>query len=309
MSTSPPTISFIIPARNEEASIKKTIDSIRLHCCLSHEIIVVDHNSTDNTFLVAKEANVKVIKKVGGTIGSVRNKGATIAAGSVLIFLDADVSLTTSWQENISNVLLAIKDDPFLLTGSHCSAPDDDGWLSKLWFSRFSQSESTVHIGSGHLIMSRELYDRLDGFSEAITTGEDYDICSRAKALGSKIVNAKSLKVVHRDYPKSLIGLIKREAWHGLGDAWPPRKILQSKVAIASIIFIALHFLLLLIMTTNIVPLFFIVLPIGLITSLIFLSSFLKFKHNGYKLVLFNTLIFYFYYLGRSASFIMRAIK
>jgi glycosyltransferase involved in cell wall biosynthesis len=52
---------IIIPVLNEERSIVKVIDSIPKD--IVDEIIVVDNGSTDNTKIVAREANATVLSE------------------------------------------------------------------------------------------------------------------------------------------------------------------------------------------------------------------------------------------------------
>ena len=126
-------LSFIIPAYNEELIIKDTISSICNHIpdSLNYEIIVVNHNSTDNTSIIASSMGAKVINKVDGSIASARNLGASAARGTILIFLDADVLLTKKWMLNINIAVKNIASDKTILTGSWVSVPDDASWIEK----------------------------------------------------------------------------------------------------------------------------------------------------------------------------------
>jgi glycosyltransferase involved in cell wall biosynthesis len=299
-------VSFIIPAKNEENEIGDTLNSILTsNFDLDYEVIVVDHNSTDQTAAISQKMGAKVFTKHGGNISSVRNFGANAAFGDVFIFLDADVSITTEWTENFPKIADTIQKNSYYMTGSHCRTPGNRNWLDKYWFSKFSQAETTNHIGSGHMIISRELFMELGGFDETLETGEDYDICIRAKKAGATLKNDIHLKVIHRDYPKTLLELIKREAWHGVGDAKNLKTIVKSKVALSAIAFICMH--LILIITTLAGSVFGSLIALNAIFLLLLLSSIYKFKHNGITIVTINAVVFYFYYIGRSLSFLKRA--
>lgn len=54
-------ISVIIPARNEEKNLCELFDSLNNQTIKVREVILVDDNSTDNTPLIGKEYNAKVI--------------------------------------------------------------------------------------------------------------------------------------------------------------------------------------------------------------------------------------------------------
>lgn len=83
--------SLIIPAYNESQNIGRVLDVVTRMDDF-REIIVVDDGSCDNTFLVASNYPVRVIR-----LSQNRGKGAAIAAGiraakgSFLVFLDADL--------------------------------------------------------------------------------------------------------------------------------------------------------------------------------------------------------------------------
>ena len=62
-------ISIIIPAHNEEKTLAKIIDQVKKLDLspIEKEIIVVDNNSTDNTFHIASYISGKfiIVRKIG----------------------------------------------------------------------------------------------------------------------------------------------------------------------------------------------------------------------------------------------------
>jgi len=89
--------SFIIPALNEEVYIGECIRSIKRQNIKPYEIIVVDNGSSDRTVEVAKRLGCKVVKEKRGGISHARNKGAKVAKGDILCFIDADGVLSKDW--------------------------------------------------------------------------------------------------------------------------------------------------------------------------------------------------------------------
>jgi glycosyltransferase involved in cell wall biosynthesis len=295
-------ISFVIPAKNEEESIKITLETIDKYANnFVHEVIVINHNSTDLTKPVAESMGAKVFDKVGGTIGSARNLGVSQSKYETIVFLDADISLTQNWQEEMGSVLKKISENPMFVTGSHCVPVADGSWIERYWFSSFSQDKETTHLGTGHLIISRALFDSVNGFDESLSTGEDYDLCQRIKVAGGILENNPKLVVVHRDYPKNIYDFFRRERWHGRGDAQSFRRFCSSKVSIASLIHFILHLVFILIIALKFNIFVILVSAIGLLFIPV-LASFYKFKNLKLPVMVVNIFIFYIYFWARFFS-------
>ena len=102
-----PSVSVIIPARNEAHRIEICIKSLKSQTYPKLEIIVVDDYSTDDTVKVVKNTigndkrfkllNLKLIKKEkpSGWMGKTYalQQGSKLAKGELLLFIDADISL------------------------------------------------------------------------------------------------------------------------------------------------------------------------------------------------------------------------
>lgn len=295
-------LSFIIPTYNEEKNIVKTIAKINEYVpsIYQYEIIVVDNGSTDNTVLCAKKTGVNVYVESDITIAGLRNFGAQKAVGDIFVFLDADISLTLEWQWAIGHVLGVLRGRGRLLTGSWYCIPENPNWIEQCWFKPLQRINNT-HINSGHLILAREQFNELLGFNGSLETGEDYDISMRAKALGIQVVDDHDLKVIHRGYPKGLWEFILREYWHGKGDSISLKVIVDSKVALLSIMFLFFHVILLFSIFISL-PFSFVPLSLVGIILLCIGSSYVKFKQESIYMLLINALIYYFYFLARGGS-------
>src|SRR4030065_2800592 len=128
-------ISFVIPAYNEQKFISQTIQSINQHVGdrYSFEVIVVDHGSTDNTAQLATAAQARVLSASGaGTISELRNIGVEQARADVLVFLDADTTITSEWINHFPETYAEIRNNPFLMTGAKAEGPTSANWLSHL---------------------------------------------------------------------------------------------------------------------------------------------------------------------------------
>jgi hypothetical protein len=101
-------LSYVIPARDEEALIGETLEAVlasiarasgvaRGDLWLPHtafEVIVADDGSEDRTAAIvgafAEDAGVRLVSCVAGTCAAARNAGAAVSSGRVLCFVDAD---------------------------------------------------------------------------------------------------------------------------------------------------------------------------------------------------------------------------
>jgi len=105
-SISYPSISVIIPSRNEENTLPNLLRSLEGQLSSEDEVIVVDDHSEDRTKAVAEKSGVKLLESLPtpeGWIGKTWacSQGARMASGEILVFLDADTVLEKNGLKNI----------------------------------------------------------------------------------------------------------------------------------------------------------------------------------------------------------------
>lgn len=84
------TISCLIPAWNEAARIGAVLNAVADHPALA-EVIVIDDGSTDGTATAATRQGVRVIRQPNGGKASAVFHGASLARGTHILLLDADL--------------------------------------------------------------------------------------------------------------------------------------------------------------------------------------------------------------------------
>ena len=91
MSSFPPDISFVVPARNEAAGIRTCVDAlVRQGDSATVEVIVVDNGSSDDTAAIASAHGARVIHEPRPGLAHARQAGLMAAHAPILVFVDAD---------------------------------------------------------------------------------------------------------------------------------------------------------------------------------------------------------------------------
>ncbi|MDR3642786.1 MAG: glycosyltransferase [Candidatus Doudnabacteria bacterium] len=199
------TISFIIPTLNEESVLEKLLKNLKSVTAVDCEIIVSDGKSTDKTLEIAGRYGVKIAGNASGrrqTIGEGRNRGAALATGEYLVFLDADVYIPEP-DKFFARALDKFKLNPRLkgLSGWVRVFPETETWADYLGYVilsdwQFYIKNNWFHSGStcGEFqMMTAEVYRELGGYREDLTIGEDIDLFYRISKLGRTKTDPKLL--------------------------------------------------------------------------------------------------------------------
>lgn len=97
-----PTVSFVVPARDEAVPLGAALSSIAAQRGdPDREVVVADGDSTDGTVEVAREHGATVVEEKGNSIANGRNRGAAAADGEWLAFVDADTTLAPEYLETM----------------------------------------------------------------------------------------------------------------------------------------------------------------------------------------------------------------
>lgn len=211
-------VSIIIPAKNEAGVIGGCLQSLVQTDFppKNREVIVVDNGSSDDTVAIslgyAERLNLRVARNQEGYISTLRNRGAAMARGEVLAFLDADCAPAQDWLTEAIKVC-----SPQRIVGAFYQIPSESSWVARVWYGHeYKEKQGPVaFIPSGDLIMCRDTFLEVGGFDETIETNEDYDFCQRALAAGFDVVAFTQLAVTHFGTPQTVSDFYKKQRWHG----------------------------------------------------------------------------------------------
>ncbi len=187
-----PHVSTIIPAYNAQDFIAETIESALAQTHAEHEIIVVDDGSTDQTCEIVQSFGDRVclIRQENAGPATARNKGAAMASGEWLAFLDAD-DLWTSEKLERQLTVTAMNGVQIVYTDreniGHCEH------VSKLQSNDVELREGDIFealllgnfITQSSVLIARKLFEDLGGFDESpdMKAVEDWDLWIRVAAI------------------------------------------------------------------------------------------------------------------------------
>jgi glycosyltransferase involved in cell wall biosynthesis len=215
-----PDISFVLVAKNEQANIGDCIDSIRRSVppAWTYEVTLVDNGSDDATVEIASSRGIKVLIAPGVKVSALRNRGARLSSGTILVFLDADVVISPDWFMAMHELIVNYQGD------CACSAEGWYGlrptWVEQEWcnFKGLKSGKGAERVNwcqSGAFMILRRAFETTGGFDESLATCEDFAFGLRMKACGLTILKRFDVPFQHKRVPKTLKELFWQQVWHG----------------------------------------------------------------------------------------------
>jgi len=190
------TLSILIPAYNEEATIAQTIESIQNTNYPKDkiEIIVLDDGSTDKTAEIAKQfKDVKVISKQNSGKADSLNIGIKQATGEFIAVIDAD---SYPEQDAIDRMMAYFADEKVAAVTSCIKVDNQHKFWTRLqvieytiiaWARKLLQYVNSVYVTPGALSIYRtKVLKEIEGFDKNNLT-EDIEIAWRILKKNYKI--------------------------------------------------------------------------------------------------------------------------
>lgn len=201
-------VSVVIPVKNGEKTIEKTLNSVLMQDYKNFEIVVIDDCSNDSTLKILNKylGKIKLIenKKNIGPAAS-RNKGIKEAKGEIIFFTDSDCFVEKNW---IRKILEGYENKNIAGVGG-CLKPGKNNFIAKL---ELLQNKIILGIGNKKIINGKKtpmgytnnvsyrksVLDEVKGFDEKFPNpaGEDIDLKKRVCEKGYKVVYLP-LPVIH----------------------------------------------------------------------------------------------------------------
>lgn len=182
----PPKISIIIPAHNEENYLRPTLFSIKNQTFQDYETILVANGCTDGTERIAiKRADdkLKLFSLPQANVSLARNKGAEMAQGEILLFLDADTLLDP---ETLQKINQQFNESCAIATTK--VKPDEDKLKYRFLMAakNFYNLTGIYTASSGALACRKKDFQSVGGYDPELNVMEHRDLIRKLMPFGNK---------------------------------------------------------------------------------------------------------------------------
>lgn len=190
-------LSVIIPARNDAAALRATLDWLdRLPGRGAVEVVVAASGAQEET-TAAAGARARLLWPPQSTRAGLMNAGAAAARGEVLLFLHADSFLPVDAFARIDAALT----DPRVVGGAFEHAFVERTWGLTLisWINRIRYRLRHTYYGDQGIFARTDVFRALGGYRN-VRLMEDYDLSLRLKRAGRLVLIASPLRTSGRRF-------------------------------------------------------------------------------------------------------------
>lgn len=248
-----PFVSVIVPARNEERFIARTLQQILAQDYPSDrmEILVGVADSTDRTAeivqeIAAREPRIRYFHNPHGLSAGARNLGVRLAAGEIILFIDGHVYIDNDRLLRNTVLLMEEKNVSILSRPQFLDPPDNTFFQRAVSLARksrlghgldstiYSKRDAYVDPTSAGACYRRGVFERVGLFDISFDACEDVEFNYRCARAGYRAFTSMRVAVYY--YPReSLAGLFRQMIRYGIGRARLARKH-PGTLALATII-------------------------------------------------------------------------
>jgi GT2 family glycosyltransferase len=205
-----PFISVIIPTRNRPEALRECLAALagQDYPPGRFEVIIVDDESTVSLEQIVSafrdQLDVTFLRQPRAGCGPGRNKGTTVARGSLLAFTDDDALPRPDWLSGLAQQSVAAP--AHAIGGRTVNALPDNIYstasqmLIDVLYEHYNRADSGPRFFAGNnLAVPAEGFRKLGGFDPGfhLSAAEDRDLCQRWISAGGRMIYAPQAVVCH----------------------------------------------------------------------------------------------------------------
>ncbi len=204
-----PLLSIVIPAHNEERELAACLASLNKQSYKNFEVIIVDDGSTDSTISIAGKFKARILKQGHQGPGAARNKGAKSAKGSILIFVDADMTFHKNYLKNLISPL--IKDKSIIGTCHNYEVVVNNTNIWSRCWGRIRVSPKTAGNVKIFRAIRKKDFLKLGGFDSKYGYADDQTLWFKHKIRSLPALGT----ICYHKNPETLHGVYNQSRWIG----------------------------------------------------------------------------------------------
>lgn len=192
-------LSIIIPAFNEQKLLPATLESVFTAAQTvsarrwEYEVIVCDNNSTDGTAEIASARGAQVVFEPVNQIGRARNRGASVATGDWLIFIDADSHPSRALFEDVCDAIAEGRS----IAGGCTVKLDARDWIGELLTEAWNLISRVRKWAAGSFIFCEaSAFREVGGFSAELFASEEVELFQRLHKLARR--RRRKIVILHK---------------------------------------------------------------------------------------------------------------
>ncbi|MGX9728685.1 MAG: glycosyltransferase [Candidatus Electronema sp. VV] len=206
-----PELSVIIPAWNAEKTLPLCLEALKRQTVARDrfEVIVVDDGSSDSTAEIARRCAARCHSQENQGPAAARNKGVSLAQGSLIFFTDADCVPDPTWLEemaapfarpDVAAVKGAYRTEQTSLVARFAQLEFEER------FRMLARRDSIDMVDTYSAGFRKEIFEVLGGFDTRFpeANNEDTEFSYRMAEAGHRMVFAPKAVVRHLNHPDSV---------------------------------------------------------------------------------------------------------
>lgn len=206
------TFSVVIPLYNKRDTIRQAVSSVLAQTVQPVDVIVVDDGSTDGSpaLLSSFGDRVKLVTQTNKGPSAARNKGAALAKGQYIVFLDADDALECDAIYSFLRVAEKYQFPEAIWARAQLLEPDardlplegeNTSSYSEQVIFGFPGSDTVIGGAPGALAVSKPLFDRINGFDQEARCWEVTDFCYKValRSNSNVVINKPTVTIIRTE--------------------------------------------------------------------------------------------------------------